>query len=249
MKNELRTIPLYGAAIALTGFAGTVAGTAALFGDKRGKVWWPMSRLWARGVTQSAGVTDFIVKGVERIYDGEPYVLMSNHQSHLDPPSLIRSSDRPIGFLTKKELERFPVFGWAMRRTGHVFIDRKDKDKSHASIEKAAAQVAEGRCILVFPEGTRSQSDDLLPFKKGGFILAIKARVPIVPVGIAGTRHILPSQSALVRGKGPVAVVYGDPIETEGYDIEHKDKLMADVRAAILDLRTEAEALVAERAG
>ncbi|MFO0744815.1 MAG: lysophospholipid acyltransferase family protein [Myxococcota bacterium] len=247
MKDELRTIPMYTAAIALTGACGAVAGAAALAGDKHGRLWWPATRLWARGMTQSAGVTDFIVKGVERIYDGEPYVLMANHQSNLDPPALIRSSDRPIGFLTKKELERWPVFGWAMRATGHVFIDRKNKDQSHAGIEHAAAQVAEGRCIAVFPEGTRSRTEDLLPFKKGGFVLAIKAGVPIVPVGVAGTRRILPSQSPIVRGHGPVAVVYGEPISTAGADIEHKQGIMESVRQAILLLRAEAESLVAGR--
>lgn len=247
MKHELRTVPLYTATIALTSACATLAGTAALVGDKDGRVWWPVSRVWARGVTQSAGVTDFIVKGVERIYDGQPYVMMANHQSHLDPPSLIRASDRPFGFLVKAELERWPLFGWGVRRTGHVFIDRKDKGQSHASIDRAAAEVAGGRCILVFPEGTRSLTDDLLPFKKGGFVLALKAGVPIVPIGIAGTREILPSQSALVRGAGPVAIVYGEPIPTTGVDLDHKDGLLASVREAILALRAEATELVAER--
>ncbi|MCC6620376.1 MAG: 1-acyl-sn-glycerol-3-phosphate acyltransferase [Deltaproteobacteria bacterium] len=247
MKNELRTIPFYASAVVLTGTCGTIAGIAALAGDRAGRIWWPASRLWARGFLQSAGVTDFIVKGDEVMYDGAPYVLMANHQSHLDPPALIRSSERPIGFLTKKELERIPVFGWAVRATGHVFIDRKNRDKSFASIDRAAAQVAEGRCILVFPEGTRSTTEDLLPFKKGGFVLAIKAGVPIIPVGVAGTRRILPAQSPVVVGRGPVSIVYGQPIPTAGATIDDKDGIMDEVRRAILVLRAEAEALIAGR--
>ncbi len=245
-KRPLRSVGLWGATLVLTPSMGFVAGASALAGDRRGRVWWGASRTWATGILKSAGVTDLIVKGVERIYDGQPYILMSNHESHLDPPSIIRSSERPIGFLTKQELKRIPVFGWALERTGHVFIDRKDKNKSHASIDKAAARVNEGRCVLVFPEGTRTRTDELLPFKKGGFVLAVKARVPIVPVGIAGTRAIFPSQSNFVVGRGPVALVYGEPIATDGYTLETKDGLMQDVCHAIGGLRDEARALVAE---
>jgi len=246
MKDQLRSLPLYASALGLTGFFGTLAGVSALAGDRHGRVWWPASRMWARGLLQAAGVTDFIVKGDEVIYDGGAYVLMANHQSNLDPPALIRSSERPIGFLTKKELERVPLFGWALRATGHVFIDRKDKGQSHASIDGAAARVREGRCILVFPEGTRSREDgDLLPFKKGGFVLAMKAGVPIVPIGVAGTRHIMPAQSKVVTARGPVAIVYGRPIDTGAFDIDHKDGLLEAVRQAIVALRGEAEALVA----
>ncbi len=247
MKNRLSSLPFYATAFTLTGTCAKVSGVAALAGDRKGRVWWPTTRLWARGLMQSAGVTDFIVKGDEVIYDGAAYVLMANHESNLDPPSIIRSSERPIGFLAKKELQRIPVLGWAMGATGHVFIDRKNKDQAHTSIDKAATRVADGRCILVFPEGTRSRTDDMLPFKKGGFVLAIKAGVPIVPVGIAGTRHILPSHSAVVVARGPVAVVYGQPISTAGLDIDHKDGSLDAVRSAILELRAEAKALVAER--
>ena len=249
MKRQLLTILMYTAATTLTGAFGTIAGVAALAGDRKGRVWWPATRMWARGLLTSAGVTDFIVRGAEIIDNDTPYVMMANHQSHLDPPSIIRASKRPFGFIVKKELERIPLFGWAVRQSGHVFVDRKDKGSSHASIDKAAASVARGRRIVVFPEGTRTTTGELLPFKKGGFVLALKAEVPIIPIGVAGTREILPSQSALVAKRGPVAVVFGEPIATDGYDLEDKDGLIEAVRAAILGLRAEAEALVAERAG
>lgn len=244
-KKRLRSVGLWGTTLFLTPSMAFVAGTSALAGDRKGKVWWGASRTWASGIMRSAGMTDLIVKGVERIYDGQPFILMANHQSHLDPPSIILSSDRPIGFLTKQELKRVPVFGWALERTGHVFIDRKDKDKSHASIDLAARRIAEGRCVLVFPEGTRTLTEDLLPFKKGGFVLAVKAQVPIVPVGVAGTREIFPSQSSYVVGKSPVAIVYGEPIPTAGHTLETKDGLMDQVRTSILGLRQEARQLVA----
>lgn len=245
-KKRLRSVGLWGTTLFLTPSMALVAGTSALAGDRKGKLWWGASRTWAGGIMRSAGMTDLIVHGVERIYDGQPYILMANHQSHLDPPAIIRSSERPIGFLTKQELKRVPVFGWALERTGHVFIDRKDKGKSHASIELAARRIAEGRCVLVFPEGTRTLGEDLLPFKKGGFVLAVKAQVPIVPVGVAGTREIFPSQSSYVIGRGPVAIVYGEPIPTAGLTLDTKDGLMSEVRTAILALREEARRLVEE---
>jgi 1-acyl-sn-glycerol-3-phosphate acyltransferase len=245
--KPLRSLGLWGTTLVLTPTMATVAGTSALAGDRRGKVWWAASRAWAAGVLGAAGVTDFIVKGVEVLYDGAPCILMSNHESHLDPPSIIRSSERPVGFLTKQELKAVPVFGWALERTGHVFIDRKHREKSHASIEKAASKIAEGRCVAVFPEGSRSLDGDLLPFKKGGFVLAAKAHVPIIPVAVAGTREIFPAKNSFVRATGPVAVVYGAPIPTTDYTLDTKDALMALVRERIEALREEARALVSDR--
>jgi 1-acyl-sn-glycerol-3-phosphate acyltransferase len=246
--RPLRSLGLWSTTATLTPLVALVAGASALLGDKKGRVWWNATRAWATGITGSAGVTDLIVKGVEVLYDADPCLLMANHESHLDPPAIIRSSDRPIGFLAKAELKRVPVMGWAMERTGHVFVDRQNKDRSHASIDRAAARVAEGRCVLVFPEGTRTQTDDLLPFKKGGFVLAVKSQVPIIPIGIAGTRAIVPSQSNVVVGTGPVAVVYGQPIATAHHTLDTKDALIAEVRQAILALRDEARALIAEHA-
>lgn len=245
--RPLRSLGLWGTTLVLTPSAALVAGASALAGDRRGKVWWGASRGWAGGIIRAAGVTSLIVKGDEVLYDGRPYILMSNHQSHLDPPCIIRSSERPIGFLAKQELRRIPLMGWGMERTGHVFVDRKNREKSFASIDKAAARIAEKGCVLVFPEGTRTRSEEMLPFKKGGFVLAVKAKVPIVPIGIAGTREIFPSQSSFVIGTGPVAVVYGRPIATESFTLENKDGLMDAVRTAIATLREEARALVGER--
>lgn len=244
--KPLRSLGLWSTTLFLTPPMATIAGTAALTGDRRGKVWWGASRTWARGVLASAGMTDLIVKGVEVLYAGDPFIVMSNHESHLDPPSLILSSERPLGFLTKQELKWIPLFGWALEATGHVFIDRKKKDQAHASIDRAAKKIAEGRCVAVFPEGTRTVAGDLLPFKKGGFVLAIKAGVPIVPVGLAGTRDIFPAQNRYVQDKGPIAIVYGDPVPTTGATLDTKDELMATVRDRMNVLRDEARLLVEE---
>jgi 1-acyl-sn-glycerol-3-phosphate acyltransferase len=247
LLDPLRTLPFYGTFLGFTGACGSVAGASALLGDRQGRVWWPASQLWASALTRSAGVTDFIVEGLDRFDDGQPYLLMCNHESHLDPPSIIRASRRPVVFLTKEELRRIPVFGWSLEQMGHIFIDRKHAERARDSIEAAAARVREGRCVLVFPEGTRSQGEEMLPFKKGGFVLAVKSGVPIVPLAIAGTRAIFPSQSRLIRGHGPVALVAGEPIPTEGYTLETKEALMDRVREAISELRERARALLADR--
>jgi len=249
VKNPFRSVPLYSALSGFTVACGSVAGAAALLGDRTGRIWWPTSRLWGSGVTRSAGVTDFVVEGLERIYDGAPYLLMCNHESHLDPPAIIRASERPVVFLTKAELKRIPVFGWSLQQMGHVFIDRRNAERARDSIEVAAKQVREGRCVLVFPEGTRTRDGELLPFKKGGFVLATKAQVPIVPLAIAGTRPIYPSQSILVGAPGPVALVAGEPIPTTGYGLDNKEELMERVREAITGLRERARAIVIERGG
>jgi 1-acyl-sn-glycerol-3-phosphate acyltransferase len=247
LRDPLRTLPFYGTFVGFTGACGTVAGASALLGDRKGRVWWPASQVWATALTRSAGVTDFIVEGLDRFDDGQPYLLMCNHESHLDPPAIIRASRRPVVFLTKEELRWIPVFGWSLVQMGHIFIDRKHSERARGSIEAAAERVRDGRCVLVFPEGTRSQGEELLPFKKGGFVLAVKSGVPIIPLAIAGTRAIFPSQSRLIRGHGPVALVAGDPIPTAHHTLDTKEQLMDEVREAISGLRVRARARVAER--
>ena len=249
MTDPIRSLKLYGAFTAYTLVCATIAGASAIAGDRAGKVGWPASQIWAKGVTNAAGVTDFVTEGLERCYDGNPYLLMSNHESHLDPPSIIRASERPVVFLAKEELKWIPLFGWGMERMGHIFIDRRNEKRARQSIEKAARRVQEGRCVLVFPEGTRTQDGELRPFKKGGFVLAVKAHVPIIPIGIAGTRQIWPSQSILIKKAGPVAIVAGEPIDTRPYSLENKEELMEKVRDAISDLRVRAQTIVAERRG
>ena len=245
--KALRSVGLWGTALFLTPPMAAIAGASALAGDKAGRVWWAASRAWAQGLLTSAGMTELIVKGVEVLYTGEPRIVMSNHESHLDPPALILGSERPLGFLTKHELKWIPFFGWALEATGHVFIDRRNKARSHESIDRAAAKIAERRCVLVFPEGSRSIDGELLPFKKGGFVLAVKSGVPIVPVGVAGTRAIFPAQNRYVQGRGPIAIVYGEPISTAGANLDGKDRLMEEVRERITLLRAEARALIEAR--
>ncbi len=246
MKEIIDTLPLYAWTFGATpGFA-AVAGVAAAF-DGTQAVWWGTSQAWATGLCRTGGVNHFVTSGTEIVDGMGPCIVMSNHESFLDPPFLIRSFARPLSFLVKMELRKFPVFGWSLERLGHVFIDRKDRQRAFESIDKAADEVNKDRAVLIFPEGTRADSDDLLPFKKGGFVLAIKSGAPIVPVGIGGTRAVLPRGNWVKRRNAKIALVVGEPIPTSGYTLDGKGALMALVRERILALRVEARALAEQR--
>ncbi len=235
-----RTVMAWVLGIFWTALVAAVAFVAA-FVDRRGVVWWPASRLWAR-VLLTTGVTRLRLVGAERMAAMRGVVFMANHQSHFDPPALIAVSERPWFFLTKKELAYFPIFGWALWMVGHIFIDRKNPKRARASIARAAAKIAAGKNVVIFPEGTRAVGEQLLPFKKGGFVLAIQGGVPIVPVGIAGTREVLPKGWRWM-GSGPVTIVVGEPIDTSGYAMEDKEALMALVHQRIVALRERAYSL------
>jgi len=214
----------------------------ALCGDRTGRIWWPVSRFWAYGLVKSGGVTKIRTEGIKRIHD-QSYggVLMSNHASHLDPPMFIYLSKHyPLHFLVKHTLFYFPVFGQSLWAMGHIYVNRSKRADAFQSLDKAAASIAEGKRIYVFPEGTRTNDGSLGPFKKGGFHLAIKAKVPILPAGIAGTFEILPP-GIRSKGMGPVAVVFGEPIPTNEYTLENKDELIQRVHSEIQHLKSRAD--------
>lgn len=199
------------------------------------------AKAWSKLILLTAGVKVHI-KGTENISFGRAYVLMSNHQSHFDVFSLFSRIPLRIYFLAKKELMRIPVFGWAMYLMGHVTIDRSDRAEAFKSIDRAAEKVKSGSNVMVFPEGTRSPTGELLPFKKGGFILAIKGGIPILPIGIYGSNKILPKGSLKIS-PGIINIAVGKPIDTKLYSIENKERLMEIVRDEINRLREEARTL------
>jgi 1-acyl-sn-glycerol-3-phosphate acyltransferase len=162
-----------------------------------------------------------------------PYVFMSNHRSQFDILAVIVAlSEFQLRWVAKVELTRVPVFGWALRRSGHVIIDRSNHEQAVASLRAAHAKIErEAVSLTIFPEGTRSRPDQaLLPFKKGGFMLALETGIPIVPIAVRGSREILP-RGSLQPASGEIEVVVGPPIPVAGVD---RDELIERVRAFIL---------------
>ncbi len=140
--------------------------------------------MWAPFVLWSCGIK-LVVKGLENIDPAQPYVLVSNHQSYLDIPVLFRAVTINLYFVAKKELKKIPFLGWYMMATGMIFIDRSNRAKSIASLQRAAKLIQKGKSVIMFPEGTRSKDGYLAEFKKGPFMLARQADVHVLPVGIS----------------------------------------------------------------
>jgi 1-acyl-sn-glycerol-3-phosphate acyltransferase len=172
------------------------------------------------------------VIGAAHVPAGRAVVFCSNHQSNVDPPVLFRALHRRLHILYKAELRKLPIFGIAMEVGGFIPIERGQRDSALESIDRAAASIRQGHSFLIFPEGTRSRTAELLPFKKGGFIMAIKAEAPIVPVAISGGRESMRKGSAIVR-PALVTVRIGEPVETAGMTLDDRDRLIAVVRERI----------------
>lgn len=168
---------------------------------------------------------------------GRTAVYCANHESNVDAPTLFVELHPRLHMLYKAEFGKVPILGQATRLAGFIPVDRKNPEQSQRAVDAAAESVASGHSFLFFPEGTRSKTGELLPFKKGGFIMAIKAQVPIVPVAIHGGRAAMAKGSAIIRPV-TVHVRIGAPIETRGLTIEDRDRLIAEARERITHLLT-----------
>lgn len=193
--------------------------------------------LWARQMFKVAGIT-LEVRGWEALPEDirtgkQPVIFMSNHESQLDPPLLINAIPIPAVYIAKKEVKYLPFVGWAALCAGVIFIDRGRKEKAIRSLHEAALTIRGGRTVVLFPEGTRSRTGALLPFKKGGFNLAMDAGVPVVPLATVGGFGTLPAGSIRMR-PGRYVVSFGRPVDPAGFS--HRDALMTEVRNQIQGL-------------
>ncbi|WP_437682476.1 lysophospholipid acyltransferase family protein [Sorangium sp. So ce131] len=187
---------------------------------------------WARKVLEDADV-DLIVRGREHAAGTRPFVVMSNHQSLFDIPVVFRAIPGRLRMVAKTELFRLPVFGQAMKAAGFIRIDRSDRVQATASLQVGAAMLQNGTRVWIAPEGTRSKTGALLPFKSGGFRMAIETNTPILPVAIDGTRHVLRARDVVVQQHHRVVVTIMPPIDPAPYGQGGRNRLMRDVRAAI----------------
>ena len=194
----------------------------------RGNWTYRVARLWSRGVLWASGVR------VRAVFEAplEPdrqHVFMANHRSLFDIPVLIATLPGQTRFLAKRGLFQIPIFGWALKAGGFITIDRRNRSSARESFALAVSRLRAGTSVLVFPEGTRSTVEELLPFQRGGFLLALKSGLPIVPVGVRGTREVQSKKSFLIR-PGIVSVHYGSPLEAVEHSVSRKQELMNEVR-------------------
>ncbi|PLX86277.1 MAG: 1-acyl-sn-glycerol-3-phosphate acyltransferase [Desulfuromonas sp.] len=189
------------------------------------------SQFWARVCLVLAGVR-LEVTGEELLEREQSVIYMANHQGNFDILALMAGLPGQFRWLAKEELFRVPLFGFAMRRSGYIPIDRSDRKKAIRSMSEAARRIAGGSSVVVFPEGTRSPDGSLLPFKKGGFMLALQSRVPMVPVAILGSGDIMPKGSRWIH-PGTIRVKIFPPLETADKGTRDREELMAAVRRPI----------------
>lgn len=211
---------------------------ASMLVDRRGHVAHGCARLWSRLILVTTGVRVHAAGGA-LVASGESYVFVSNHQSIYDFPVLITSIPFQLRILAKASLGAFPVLGWHLRYTGHLLVDRARAGRG--TLNQVAAMIRRGHSLIVFPEGTRSRDGRVGPFKRGLFLLAIDAGIPVVPVALTGTRHVM-RKGMLTTRPGDVGLVLHAPLPTEGLVRGDATRLAESARDIIA-------ATVAEREG
>ena len=204
---------------------GTVSILSSLF-DRSGDAGHRCARAWSRLILKTTGVRA-TVTGAERLDPAKSYVLASNHQSIYDIPILFATLPLQLRIVAKASLGSFPFLGWHLQRTGHLLVNRKNPGAD--IVEKMRRLVGEAHSLIVFPEGTRSVNGRVGRFKKGSFLVAIGAGLPIVPVSVAGSRQVMKKGRLMVQ-PGDVRVTVHEPIPSAGMDREHVMQLATQVR-------------------
>jgi 1-acyl-sn-glycerol-3-phosphate acyltransferase len=239
----IRTLWFYVVVVVSSVIHATGVIVASLLGVKRrpggGGVYDWGTNDWSRQLLRAAG-TPVRVEGMERIPAG-PVVYASNHSSMFDIWALSATLPGSVRMVAKQELARIPLVGRAMVAAGHVMIDRPHPRRALEAYERAADVIKSGVSAVVFPEGTRSRTGELLPFKNAPFGLAIAAQVPVVPLYVRNTFEILPKGGFFLHPR-PIRIEVGDPIPTAGMALERRHELRDRVRAAILDLKARVDA-------
>jgi 1-acyl-sn-glycerol-3-phosphate acyltransferase len=190
-----------------------------------------IGQLWARSILLGSGIR-VTVRGLKRISPDRPYIYMSNHQSNFDIPVLLGCLPVQFRWLAKAELFKIPIFGSSMRRCGYISIDRSDRRQAIRSLKRAGETIRGGVSVMIFPEGTRSRDGAIQSFKKGGFVLALEAGVPIVPLVIHKTFAIMSKDSLRISPRDVVLEIL-EPIDSSVYSYKQKEALMDRVRQRI----------------
>jgi 1-acyl-sn-glycerol-3-phosphate acyltransferase len=214
----------------------------ASFLGKRGPFYSDLTRGWARAILRASGCP-VVLHGEENVRADGARVIVSNHVSWFDVFALAAVIPGPYAFVAKKELEAVPFFGRAWKAAGHVSIDRSDRSKAIASLRRAGERIrAERSAVIIFPEGTRSRTGRLQPFKKGAFMLAVEAGVPVVPTVVVGSFDIMRPDTWKVR-PSTIHLHFCEPIPAGCVSAENAEVLMDGVRARMAEVLEETDSL------
>ncbi len=210
---------------------GTLSIASSLF-QKNGFFAHGCARAWAWLILATTGV-DVETRGLERLTPGRTYIFVSNHQSIYDIPVIFWHVPWQIRIIAKASLGKFPFWGWHLSRTGHLLVDRRHPDPL-GILRRWKGLVSQGVSLIVFPEGTRSADGAVARFKGGSFLLAIQAGLPLVPVSVSGSRHVM-LKGRIMTCPGHVRLVVHDPVSTEGIEptAENARELAARIRETI----------------
>jgi len=214
-----------------------VLGTASLISslfDRDGKIQHGFARLWSWLIMKTI-LSPFTVSGLDKIDTTKPHLYAVNHLSAMDIPALYVGLPFQFHIMAKKSLFHYPFLGWHLRRSGQIPVDAESALASMRSLNRAAESLKSGMPLVIFPEGGRSPNGHLQPFMPGGFYVAIKAGIDIVPMALIGTFDLLPMNTFHIKPR-PLELLVGEPISAKGYSSRQVDQLSGVVYKAMEDL-------------
>lgn len=200
--------------------------------SRTGNLAFSISKIWAYTMLAVSFVRTEI-KNKNKILKGTPYIIISNHQSHYDIITLVTTLGIQFRWIIKKEILKLPIFGYALYASRNIFIDRSNTARAIESINNGIDRLPKGVSVMVFAEGTRSPDGRIHEFKKGGFVTAVRRKIPILPVTVNGSRRVMRKGSFTLK-PGKIQIVIGNPIDTSGYTTDTVQDLIDKARQAII---------------